>query len=72
MSRERRYDAFPEALTPEDFRRKVTEELDLRPGERYGDRNIILNTRNLDQDAIDFMRRIVDEEGWGDRIVWYP
>ena len=72
VSRERRYDAFPEALTPEDFRRKVTEELDLRPGERYGDRNIILNTRNLDQDAIDFMRRIVDEEGWGDRIVWYP
>ncbi|HYZ07659.1 MAG TPA: hypothetical protein VE709_03500 [Pseudonocardiaceae bacterium] len=69
---DRRHGAFPQALTPEKFRDSVARALELRPGERYGDRNVILNTRNLDQDTIDFMQRIIDEEGWGDRVVWYP
>ncbi|MCA1704992.1 MAG: hypothetical protein LC808_17710, partial [Actinobacteria bacterium] len=69
---ERRHGDFPQALTPEKFWESVARELELKPGELHGDRNVILNTRNLDQDTIDFMRRTINDEGWGDRIVWYP
>jgi hypothetical protein len=69
---ERRHADFPNAVTPEKFEQAMVRELKLLPGEKYGDRNVILNTRNLDQAAIDFMQRIIDERGWGDRVVWYP
>lgn len=35
-------------------------------------RIVILDMRNADQAAIDDVKAIVDERGWGDRVVWYP
>lgn len=35
-------------------------------------RVVILDTRNADQAAIDDLRALVEEKGWGDDVVWYP
>ncbi|MEU8799152.1 hypothetical protein [Spirillospora sp. NPDC048819] len=56
---------FPNAYNEADFRRTVRKQLEMGRG-------VILDTRNADQSAITEMKRIVDEEGWGDRIIWYP
>lgn len=56
---------FPNAYTEADFRATITEQ--------FGKgRNVIVDTRNADATAIADMVRIVNKEGWGGRIIWYP
>ena len=35
-------------------------------------RDVIIDTRNADQVAIDYIRKVVEEKGWGDHVIWYP
>ncbi|WP_433269614.1 WXG100 family type VII secretion target [Actinosynnema sp. CS-041913] len=37
-----------------------------------GGRNVIVDTRNANAAAIEDMAKIVDREGWGGRVKWYP
>ncbi|MFD0900701.1 hypothetical protein [Actinomadura sediminis] len=64
----------PEHIRSKPYRDGYNEEkfreMILRQFSRH--RNVILDTRNADQRAIDDMKRIIEEEGWGDRIIWYP
>ncbi|WP_433228160.1 hypothetical protein [Actinomadura formosensis] len=64
----------PEAVRSRPFRNGYTEtkfrETMLRQFRK--DRGVILDTRNASQSAIDDMRHIVEQEGWGDRVIWYP
>ncbi|HEY0453442.1 hypothetical protein [Actinophytocola sp.] len=56
---------FPNAYNEADFRETVEGQFDRG-------RDVVVDTRNANQHDIDEMRRIVEEEGWGDRITWYP
>ncbi|HEX2134106.1 MAG TPA: WXG100 family type VII secretion target [Actinophytocola sp.] len=56
---------FPNAYTEQDFRDTLTDQFSK-------DRGVIVDTRNADQAAIDNMREVVEREGWGDRVIWYP
>ena len=56
---------FPNAYNSADFRSTLLKQFQLKRG-------VIIDTRNADQSAIDDMRRIVEREGWGDRVIWYP
>ncbi|MFI5612290.1 RHS repeat-associated core domain-containing protein [Amycolatopsis sp. NPDC051903] len=35
-------------------------------------RNVIVDTRNANQQAIDSMNRIVNEKGWNGKVIFYP
>ncbi|MBE1467639.1 hypothetical protein [Kibdelosporangium phytohabitans] len=35
-------------------------------------RTVIIDTRNANQAAIDNVRAIVEQKGWGDSVIWYP
>ncbi|HWD05008.1 MAG TPA: RHS repeat-associated core domain-containing protein [Amycolatopsis sp.] len=35
-------------------------------------RNVIVDTRNANQEAIDSMNRIVNEKGWNGKVIFYP
>ena len=63
--RARRGRQFSNGYTEHKFRKTV--ERQFAKG-----RSVIIDTRNANQEAIDDMLRIVDEEGWGGRIIWYP
>ncbi|MGH3878651.1 MAG: WXG100 family type VII secretion target [Actinophytocola sp.] len=56
---------FPNAYNETDFRETVEGQFDRG-------RDVVVDTRNANQHDIDEMRRIVEEEGWGGRITWYP
>jgi len=56
---------FPNAYNEADFRETVEGQFDRG-------RDVVVDTRNANQNDIDEMRRIVEEEGWGGRITWYP
>ncbi|MCT2586708.1 WXG100 family type VII secretion target [Actinophytocola gossypii] len=56
---------FPNAYSEQDFRDTLTDQ--------FGKgRGVIVDTRNADQAAIDNMREVVEREGWGDNVIWYP
>ncbi|RZS36989.1 hypothetical protein EV193_106224 [Herbihabitans rhizosphaerae] len=56
---------FPNAYTEADFRDTLVDQ--------FGKgRGVIVDTRNADQAAIDNMRDVVEKEGWGDDVIWYP
>jgi hypothetical protein len=56
---------FPNAYTEADFRATLTDQF-------AKGRGVIIDTRNADQTAIDNMRTVVEEEGWGGNVIWYP
>ncbi|MER7082081.1 hypothetical protein SAMN02982929_02970 [Saccharopolyspora kobensis] len=60
----RRY-PFKNAVTPESFVESLTKEFE-------GGNKVILDTRHVNGDALEFMTRIVEENGWEDRVLWYP
>jgi uncharacterized protein YukE len=56
---------YPNGYNEADFRATVTDQ--------FGKgRNVVLDTRNASDAHIADMVRIVKEEGWGGRIIWYP
>ncbi|MFA1541454.1 hypothetical protein [Actinomadura monticuli] len=56
---------FPNAYSSADFRSTLLKQFQMNRG-------VIIDTRNADQTAINDMRRIIEQEGWGDRVIWYP
>jgi hypothetical protein len=56
---------FPNAYSEQWFRDTVQDQ--------FGrGRNVIMDTRNASAADIANMKQIVDREGWGGRIIWYP
>ncbi|MFE2415178.1 hypothetical protein ACFXDE_43355, partial [Kitasatospora sp. NPDC059408] len=35
-------------------------------------RIVILDMRNANQAAIDDLKAVIEQKGWGDRVIWYP
>ncbi|MFA1546666.1 hypothetical protein [Actinomadura chokoriensis] len=56
---------FPNAYNSADFRSTLLKQFQMNRG-------VIIDTRNADQSAINDMKRIIEQEGWGDRVIWYP
>jgi hypothetical protein len=56
---------FPNRYDDTDFTRTVEEQF-------AQNRNVIVDTRNADTDAIDRMNEIVRNRGWSGRVIWYP
>lgn len=55
----------PGGYTPEDFRAKIQQQVDI-------DRVVIVDTRTVGQSTIDDMLRVITKNGWSDRVIWYP
>ncbi|MEU5850380.1 WXG100 family type VII secretion target [Saccharopolyspora shandongensis] len=56
---------FKHAITPERFEDSLTKEF-------AGGNKVIVDTRNVNSDALGFMTEIVQKNGWEDRVLWYP
>ncbi|GAA0520095.1 hypothetical protein GCM10011581_10260 [Saccharopolyspora subtropica] len=62
---EHRKGPFKHAVTPETFTKSLSKE--------FEDGNkVIIDTRNVNSDALRFMADIVQKNGWEDRVLWYP
>lgn len=35
-------------------------------------RDVVIDTRNANQAAIDDLKKIVEDNGWGNNVIWYP
>ncbi|GAB2587877.1 hypothetical protein Aab01nite_49520 [Paractinoplanes abujensis] len=64
---------FPQAVDPvrnprvaEDFVKNLESEITGRG------RKVIIDTRNANIEAIDFIKGVADQKGWGGNVIWYP
>jgi hypothetical protein len=58
--------SYPDGYTNDKFTKTVTKQIDV------SGRNVVIDTRNANQQAIDSMNKIVEEKGWKGKVILYP